>query len=141
MLSPSFRSSIRSAPFASRATCSRGSRAAPANQLFVLTLISAFWILAGKPARPSNWIEARTWRWRGHWAGDEQRYRTAPPAADVEDPLDLYAYRLLEHGLATQADLIAVHCEVETEVKAAMDRAATSPDAGETELGLEDVYA
>src|SRR5438067_957821 len=86
-------------------------------------------------------IEARTWRWRGHWAGDEQRYRTAPPAADVEDPLDLYAYRLLERGLASQADLIAVHCEVETEVKAALDRAAASRNAGEAELGLEDVYA
>ena len=86
-------------------------------------------------------IEARTWRWRGHWAGDEQRYRTAPPQTDVEDPLDLYAYRLLERGLASDADLAEIHSSVEIEVRAAMARAAASPDAGEAELGLEDVYA
>jgi acetoin:2,6-dichlorophenolindophenol oxidoreductase subunit alpha len=86
-------------------------------------------------------IEARTWRWRGHWAGDEQRYRTAPPAADVEDPLDLYAYRLLERGLASDADLAEIHSDVEADVRAAIVRAVASPDAGETELGLEDVYA
>ena len=85
-------------------------------------------------------IEARTWRWRGHWAGDEQRYRTAPPQTDVEDPLDLYAYRLLERGLASDADLAEIHSSVEAEVRAAMDRAADSADAGEAELGLEDVY-
>lgn len=86
-------------------------------------------------------IEARTWRWRGHWAGDEQRYRTAPSPADVEDPLDLYGYRLLERGTASQAALAEIHCQVEREVAEAIARAAASPDAGPPQLGLEDVYA
>jgi acetoin:2,6-dichlorophenolindophenol oxidoreductase subunit alpha len=86
-------------------------------------------------------IEARTWRWRGHWAADEQRYRTAPEPAEVEDPLDLYAYRLLEGGVASDADLRDIHAEVEAEVLAAIERAVASPDAGASELGLEDVYA
>ena len=86
-------------------------------------------------------IEARTWRWRGHWAGDEQRYRVAADQPGVEDPLDLYAYRVLERGLVSDADLAEVHASVEAEVQAAMDRAAASPDAGADELGLEDVYA
>ena len=86
-------------------------------------------------------IEARTWRWRGHWAGDEQRYRGAADPAGVEDPLDLYAYRLLEGGAASEADLAAVHAQVEAEVSEAMARAAASRDAGADELGLEDVYA
>jgi acetoin:2,6-dichlorophenolindophenol oxidoreductase subunit alpha len=87
-------------------------------------------------------IEARTWRWRGHWAGDDQAYRDPglePP--DVEDPLDLYAHRLLSRGDAELADLQAVHVEVEAKVAAAMARAMNSPDAGVDELGLDEVYA
>ncbi|HEY2596571.1 MAG TPA: thiamine pyrophosphate-dependent dehydrogenase E1 component subunit alpha [Chloroflexota bacterium] len=87
-------------------------------------------------------IEARTWRWRGHWAGDDQAYRQAVPGPrDVEDPLDLYAHRLLERGVADLARLQAIHADVEAEVAAAMARAAAAPDAGLAELGLDDVYA
>ena len=87
-------------------------------------------------------IEARTWRWRGHWAGDDQSYRSAsaePP--DVEDPLDLYGHRLLSTGVATLAQLKETHRAVEEEVKIAIQRAAQSRDAGEAELGEADVYA
>jgi pyruvate dehydrogenase E1 component alpha subunit len=86
-------------------------------------------------------IEARTWRWRGHWAGDEQGYRVQPDPRDIEDPLDLYAYRLLERGDHSIADLLPVHADVEQEVRLALERARAAPDAGEHELGLEDVYA
>jgi acetoin:2,6-dichlorophenolindophenol oxidoreductase subunit alpha len=87
-------------------------------------------------------VEARTWRWRGHWAGDDQAYRRAIAEPElVEDPLDLYAYRLLASGVADLSRLQAIHAEVETEVRAAMDRATAAADAGALELGLEDVYA
>jgi acetoin:2,6-dichlorophenolindophenol oxidoreductase subunit alpha len=87
-------------------------------------------------------IEARTWRWRGHWAGDDQSYRLdAPEPPQMEDPLDLYAYRLLERGVASLDDLLELHGSVEAEVRGAMERAAAAPDAGAGELGLEDVYA
>lgn len=86
-------------------------------------------------------IEARTWRWRGHWAADDQGYRIAPDPDEVEDPLDLYAYRLLDRGQATEAELLQIHADVEAEVREAMQRAASEPDAGAEELGLEDVYA
>jgi TPP-dependent pyruvate/acetoin dehydrogenase alpha subunit len=85
-------------------------------------------------------IEARTWRWRGHWAGDQQVYRDDAGEDDAEDPLDLFAFRLLERGVAL-ADLERVHTEVGAEVRTAMDRARAAPDAGAAELGLEDVYA
>jgi pyruvate dehydrogenase E1 component alpha subunit len=87
-------------------------------------------------------IEARTWRWRGHWAADDQTYRleTAEPP-DVEDPLDLYAYRLLESGVATEVGLSEMHADVEQEVRAAIERAREAPEAGANEVGFEDVYA
>jgi acetoin:2,6-dichlorophenolindophenol oxidoreductase subunit alpha len=87
-------------------------------------------------------IEARTWRWRGHWAGDPQEYRTAEvEPADVEDPLDLYGHRLLSSGLAALEALERIHADVEAEVRAAIERAAAAPDPTAQDLGLEDVYA
>jgi pyruvate dehydrogenase E1 component alpha subunit len=85
-------------------------------------------------------IEARTWRWRGHWAGDEQAYRTHA-LNDAEDPLDLFAYRLLERGTADQDDLQRVHVEVQAEVSEAMSKARAAEDAGAAELGSDEVYA
>jgi len=85
-------------------------------------------------------VEARTWRWRGHWAGDTQSYREAVEP-DVEDPLDLYGYRLLDRSQATLADLQRVHGDVENEVRGAMERARAERDAGASELGLDEVFA
>jgi pyruvate dehydrogenase E1 component alpha subunit len=87
-------------------------------------------------------IEARTWRWRGHWAGDDQAYRLGfdEPTA-VEDPLDLYAYRLLSAGKATLAELQRIDASVEADVRAAMEHARARPDPSPDDLGLEDVYA
>jgi acetoin:2,6-dichlorophenolindophenol oxidoreductase subunit alpha len=86
-------------------------------------------------------IEARTWRWRGHWAGDAQEYRLGDSPDWVDDPLDLLGYRLLEDGRVCLEDLQRVHAEVELEVQTAMERARAAPDAGAGELGLEDVYS
>jgi TPP-dependent pyruvate/acetoin dehydrogenase alpha subunit len=86
-------------------------------------------------------IEARTWRLRGHWAGDTQTYRRGPEPEGLEDPLDLFAYRLLEAGVATQADLSAIHAEVEREITHAIERARAAPDPEPSELGLDEVYA
>jgi TPP-dependent pyruvate/acetoin dehydrogenase alpha subunit len=86
-------------------------------------------------------IEARTWRWRGHWAADPQSYRCEPTPDWVEDPLDLFGYRLLERGTAGLDDLQRLHVEVVAEVGAALERAQAARDAGASELGLEDVFA
>ncbi|MBV9543314.1 MAG: thiamine pyrophosphate-dependent dehydrogenase E1 component subunit alpha [Chloroflexi bacterium] len=86
-------------------------------------------------------IEARTWRWRGHWAADAQSYRDEGAEELAEDPLDLYAYRLLERGACSGDELQRVHDEVGREVSAALERAAAEPNAGPGELGFEDVFA
>jgi pyruvate dehydrogenase E1 component alpha subunit len=86
-------------------------------------------------------IEARTWRLRGHWAGDTQAYRSGPEPEGLEDPLDLFAYRLLESGAASQNDLSGIHTQVESEIKRAIERARAAPDAEAADLGLDQVYA
>jgi TPP-dependent pyruvate/acetoin dehydrogenase alpha subunit len=86
-------------------------------------------------------IEARTWRWRGHWAGDDQGYRHQPEPDAVEDPLDWFAYRLLERGSATSTELQRIHDDVCAAVDVALQQARAVPDAGADELGLDDVFA
>ena len=99
-------------------------------------------VARARAGRGPSLIEARTWRWRGHWAADDEHYRldTQDPPG-MEDPLDLYAYRLLESRAARSSELQRIHADVEEEVRAAMERASAAPDAGAEQLGLEDVYA
>jgi acetoin:2,6-dichlorophenolindophenol oxidoreductase subunit alpha len=85
-------------------------------------------------------IDAQTWRWRGHWAGDSQSYRHVHDPSSAEDPLDLFAYRLLERGTPLTR-LQDIDAEVAAEVRAAIDRARQLPPAGAAELGLDEVYA
>jgi pyruvate dehydrogenase E1 component alpha subunit len=84
-------------------------------------------------------IEARTWRARGHWAGDTEAYR--PQQAPPPDPIARYAARLAERGEASAAELAALDVAVAEEVAAAVARAEAEPDAGPAELGLDEVYA
>ena len=89
-------------------------------------------------------IDARTWRLRGHWAGDAEAYRGgrhAGPGAAAMDPLELYAERLLGRGEASEGDLTRLHESACAAVEDALRTARALPDAGERELGLEDVYA
>jgi hypothetical protein len=57
-------------------------------------------------------------------SGSQARARTEPP--DVEDPLDLFAYRLLERGIRL-AELQRLNAEVADEVRAAVERARAEP--------------
>jgi pyruvate dehydrogenase E1 component alpha subunit len=86
-------------------------------------------------------VEARTWRWRGHWAADTQAYRTGPEPSDIEDPLDLHGYRLLARGVVTEGELGGVHAAVRDEVHRAVERAQAAPEAEPSDLGLHEAYA
>ncbi|MBI4503915.1 MAG: dehydrogenase [Chloroflexi bacterium] len=87
-------------------------------------------------------VEARTWRVRGHWAGDEQGYRRGHPEGPAPpDPLALFGARLVAKGEATTDQLRAIALQAAAEVAEAVERARAAPDAGPAELGLDEVYA
>lgn len=87
-------------------------------------------------------VEARTWRARGHWAGDEQGYRRGFPEGPAPpDPLALFGARLVARGEATADQLRAIESQAAAEVAEAVERARAAPDAGPAELGLDEVYA
>jgi len=86
-------------------------------------------------------IESRTWRVRGHWAGDRAEYRPEAGGSGGVDPLDLYASRLIDIGAATPAELEAINTAVGYEVRAGIERARSASESSPGELGLDEVYA
>lgn len=71
-------------------------------------------------------IEAMTYRFRGHYEGDSESYRTREEVASwVErDPLVTFPTRLLNEGIADEAHLQAIRDDVAAEIEDAASRAA-----------------
>ncbi|WP_218041488.1 alpha-ketoacid dehydrogenase subunit alpha/beta [Acrocarpospora macrocephala] len=75
-------------------------------------------------------VEAETYRARGHYEGDQQRYRTPEDLAarEANDPLAILAARIRADG---DGDLLAkIADEVEREVEAAIAFARAAPEPG-----------
>jgi TPP-dependent pyruvate/acetoin dehydrogenase alpha subunit len=78
-------------------------------------------------------IEAMTYRYRGHYEGDPQSYRTAEEVAlwQAKDPLLVYPSLLLASGVVTQDWLDATRAEISVEIDQSAERAlqgALPPD-------------
>ena len=87
-------------------------------------------------------IECVTYRWRGHYEGDPQPYRTA---AEVEewkqrDPLGIAEERLRAAGALDDAAREAIWNETAARIDAAVEAAEAAPMPTPDEA-LEDVYA
>ena len=86
-------------------------------------------------------IDALTYRRRGHWAGHIVSDADRAGVVERPDPIDVLRVRLLERGLATDAEIAQVHERAADEVAAAVERAKAAADVGDVELGLDDVFA
>ncbi len=83
-----------------------------------------------------QFVEAMTYRWRGHSMGDPQRYRSK---SEVEEwkprgPISRFQQRLLLTGLATEEDLKRIEGQVEELIDQAVRFAEESPAPGPDEL-------
>lgn len=85
-------------------------------------------------------IEARTWRAKGHWAADPEDYRRIHPDAPMADPLVRYGDRLIERGDARAEDLERLREAARAAVASTLAAVRALPDAGEAELGLNEVH-
>ena len=75
-------------------------------------------------------IEARTWRYFGHFEGDQITYRTAEQSTDYRqqhDPLKLFATQALERKLLTNQDIERIDQDAVRQVDAAVEFAEKSP--------------
>ena len=88
-------------------------------------------------------IEAKTYRWRGHFQGDPQRYRSREKverARREHDPIALYVAKLEAQGVLTAEQAEAIDAQVQAEIEAAVAFAESSPEPASTLL-FEDLYA
>lgn len=86
-------------------------------------------------------IDALTCRRRGHWAGHIVSDADRAGVVERPDPIETLRARLLEGGLASEAEIHEVHERAAGEVAAAVERARSAADVSDSELGLDDVFA
>lgn len=89
-----------------------------------------------------TFIEAKTYRWRGHSKSDKNLYRTRDEIDEwrLKDPIVRFEHEVLEAGTLTEDDLQRVRDEVRDELRGAVQRANAAPDARPDDL-LDSVYA
>jgi pyruvate dehydrogenase E1 component alpha subunit len=86
-------------------------------------------------------IEAKTWRYFGHFEGDQVTYRTAEQSADYRDrdPIKRFAEQVASRDIAPSSDLEAVQRRAEGEVAEAIEFARSAPMPAPDDC-LTDVY-
>ncbi|MDH4460773.1 MAG: thiamine pyrophosphate-dependent enzyme, partial [Flectobacillus sp.] len=88
-----------------------------------------------------TFLEFKTYRYRGHSMSDPQKYRTKEEveAYKMRDPIEQVKKTILDNGIATEEDLLAIDAAIKVRVEEAVKFAEESPfpDASEAYL---DVY-
>jgi len=88
-------------------------------------------------------IETRTYRFRGHFEGDPQIYRSKEEVEwwmNNKDPIKIFEKYLLERGVTTREELDAIWKRVSNEAEEAVKFAEESPYPSPEEL-YDDVFA
>jgi pyruvate dehydrogenase E1 component alpha subunit len=86
-------------------------------------------------------VEAKTYRFMGHYVGDPQTYRTKEEVEQWKrrDPIAMFRTRVVEAGQVTAAELDAIDAELKREMEAAVEFARQSPEP-EEEAALQDIF-
>ena len=87
-------------------------------------------------------LECKTYRWRGHWTGDPEVYRTREEVEhwkENRDPIKLFGAYMVENGLATEEELNEIAQAVAEKMEAAVEFALNSPDPDPANV-MEDVF-
>jgi len=86
-------------------------------------------------------VDAITCRVRGHWAGHILSDADRTGVVERPDPIEVLAARLIERGLATDAEIRQIHQRTASNIAAAVEQAQAAADVSDTDLGLDDVFA
>jgi len=87
-------------------------------------------------------LECKTYRVKGHFVGDPEKYRTRDEVQKnvaERDPIEFFEKKILDAGLYTQSDMEAVQAKVDTMIAGALKFAQESPEPDASEL-LTDLY-
>ena len=112
------------------------------NDLLAMRDVMMVAALKARRGEGPQFIEAKTYRHRGHSMGDPQRYRTKEEVEKMKafDPILRFEKQLVEHNLATEDDFARLRAEVDREAAEAIDFAERSPFPDPSEL-YTDVFA
>ncbi|MFA9516714.1 thiamine pyrophosphate-dependent dehydrogenase E1 component subunit alpha [Halopenitus sp. H-Gu1] len=90
-----------------------------------------------------TFIEANTYRYRGHFEGDHQPYRDEEDVDEWRNkcPIDTFSSRLVDAGVMSESDVEELREEAAAEIEAAVEFAenATDPDPSEAYEDMFDV--
>jgi pyruvate dehydrogenase E1 component alpha subunit len=86
-------------------------------------------------------LEARTYRFFGHFVGDPQPYRTKEEVEEWKkrDPILLFRQRVIGEGKIAAMELDAIDVAIKKEMEAAVQFARESPEP-EIETALQDIF-
>lgn len=87
-------------------------------------------------------LECKTYRIKGHFVGDPEKYRTKEEVQhefETNNPITRFEEKVLKAGALTQADLDAVYKQAEREIAEALKFAKESPEPS-PEAIYEDLY-
>ena len=89
-----------------------------------------------------TFIECKTYRIKGHFVGDPEKYRTKQEVKEIfeaTDPLKKFAERVLKDGLMSEDELAAIREKCEKAIEDSVEFAEKSPYPDESEL-FDDLY-
>lgn len=109
--------------------------------LAVLDTVSQCLDRARKGEGPSL-IEAKTYRWKGHWTGDPEVYRTREEveAWVAKCPIKRLKAHMIQQGLAAEKELILLEEQAARDVEEAVSFAMNSPEPDPATV-MDDVFA
>jgi pyruvate dehydrogenase E1 component alpha subunit len=86
-------------------------------------------------------LEARTYRFLGHFVGDPQNYRSKEEVEEWKkrDPIQLFRARTIAEGMLTAAEMDAIDAQITRDMEAALEFARTSPEP-DVEVALQDIF-
>lgn len=87
-------------------------------------------------------LECKTYRWRGHWTGDPEPYRSREDVdwwKENKDPIKLFGAYLTEKKLATAEELEKIAAEAAARMAKAEEFALSSPEPDPAHV-LDDVF-
>jgi len=86
-------------------------------------------------------VEAKTYRFMGHYVGDPQTYRSKDEVEQWKkrDPILMFRKRVVEEGKITAVELDAMDAAIAKEMEAAVEFARQSPEP-EIEAALQDIF-
>ena len=86
-------------------------------------------------------VEAKTYRFMGHYVGDPQTYRSKDEVEQWKkrDPIAMFRKRVVEEGKITAVELDAIDAAIAKEMEAAVQFARESPEP-EVEAALQDIF-